>query len=323
MKTIKLALLMFFSVAVASCGGGGGGGGGAAPLAKVEITPANEQSIAANALDSGMVVTDVGELGNSSSKPTTQTAAPNKRVLSRLTTSAVQKIMELRDAPASVTGAMHTYFCNGFDATNGTFSISSSGSTSARLTFTQCDFSGDGEIVNGTMSFSGMVETTDSVSARVSLNLSFSDGISTTTISGAFTFGISGMLAQTVTTTMSGTHLKFTEDAISKEIFDFSSISAYNTGTGFYTDDSDFTFSSSVINGSVTFETVTPFESSGIATYPNSGVMKITGANSTCLRVTVLGNESFVGNQIQFERSTDNCSTYSPATFTTWVLLYP
>lgn len=314
---------MCFSVAVASCGGGGGGGGGATPLAKVEITPANEENITANALDSGMVVTDVGELGNSSFKPTTQTAAPSKRVLSRLTTSAVRKILELRDAPASVTGATLTYFCNDINATNGTFSINSSGSTSARITFSNCDFSGDGEIINGTMSFSSIVGTDDSLSARVSLNLSFSDGISTRAVSGVFTFGISGRLTQTSTTTMSGTYLKFTEAAISKELFDFISISAYNTGTGIYTDDNDFTFSSSAINGSVTFETVTPFESSGVAAYPNSGVMEITGANSTCLRVTVLGNENFVGDQIKFERSMDNCSTFDSPVLTTWAALYP
>lgn len=319
MKIIKLALLVCFSVAVASCGGGGGGGGGVAtPLEKVEITPANEENITANALDSSMGASVMGEFGPMPAKPSIQAAASSKRVLSRLTISAVQKIVAQRNAPASVTGAAVTNTCTG----GGTVSYSSS-TTSAKVTYNNCDYSGGGSTIDGTMSFSDMVIAEDSMSAKVSLNLALSDGLSTMTTSGAYSWSIAGLLSSTWVTILNGAHLKFTEGAISKELFAFSLMSTYDTAAGIYTDDNDFTFSSSAIGGSVTFETVTPFVLSDIATYPNSGVMKIYGANSSCLQVTVLGSEEFTGDQIQFERSADDCATYDSTLLTNWAALYP
>ena len=101
MKTIQLVLVVFFSIAGASCGGGGGGtpSPGATPLAAATITAANEQSVTGAALDAGMGSIMGGSLTPVGVQSSTATAAPNNRVLSRLTTTAVQKIAEYRNAP--------------------------------------------------------------------------------------------------------------------------------------------------------------------------------------------------------------------------------
>jgi len=79
-----------------------------------------------------------------------------------------------------------------------------------------------------------------------------------------------------------------------------------------------FTFSGTRINGTAAFVMTSQLASTG-GLFPSSGSATITGANSTVLKVTVLGDENAApGSQVQLELSTDGGNSYLPATFDTW-----
>lgn len=323
MRTTHSVLAILFSVTVAACGGGGGGdasSGTPAPLAAVTLTAGNELSVTGAAFDTAAGVTDFGSLLPVGVQ--TSTEAPKQRVLSRLTASVVQKMAEQKAAPASVTGAVTIENCNGQNANAGTMQIDTlGGTTAARVTFSNCNF-GTGEVINGNMSFSGMAQTSSSAAGTASIELTITEtGFPTVTISGGFGFTYA-FTTPTELVTLSGTHLTFTQGARSQGIFDFRFETSLNITTNVYTDSSRFTLSSSEIGGSFTVETATPFVTNVPAWFPHSGVAHISGAGSTRLRVTVLGNETeAANNQVKIERSTDGGATYGTPRLTTWAQL--
>lgn len=323
--------MSILTVGLVACGGGSDSAstpaGGGAPVAAITISPANAQSIAGAALDSGMGSLDLGEsLGVVGVE--TSNVVPNNRVLSRLTANAVKKIVEQRSAPESVTGVITILSCSGVagDTASGTFSVDNfDGTTSAQVTFTNCKFD-PSETTNGAMTFSNMVATASSVSGTVSLNLTTTTtGGPAVTVGGGFTFTVTGIDAVTKTTIMTGSGLTMTEGTLTETISNFNFTSSLNSSTRIYTDSANFTLASTALGGSVTFETLTALQTNEANLYPHTGVAHIMGAGSTSLHITILGNETLAGSQVRIDFDADGTAPiiYENTSLVTWATLNP
>ena len=263
---------------LAACGGDDPATGGTPTGAgAVTISSTNAQSVTGAAVDTGMGTIALGEL--SALGVETTNTAPNKRVLSRLTATVVRKIAEQKNAPASVTGVIITLSCVKGDTTSGTFSLDDfDGTTSVKLTFTNCKFDPD-ETIHGSMTISNMESTVSSESGAASLNLTMTEaGRPAVTITGGFTFAITGMGMETETTVMTGSSLTMTEGNLTEGLSNFSFTSSFNFATNISTDNANFTLTSTTVGGSFTFATVTAFQTNLANIYPHIGVGHITGA---------------------------------------------
>jgi len=81
-----------------------------------------------------------------------------------------------------------------------------------------------------------------------------------------------------------------------------------------------FTYANTVINGSITFTTVTPFHTNPGMFHPHAGEAHITGAGMTSLHITVLGEESIaLPLPVQIDVTDSNGVTVT--TFYSWTAL--
>lgn len=312
-------------VGLAACGGGGDSVTAPPPAGGATISAANARAVTGDAIGAGMGSLELGgSLGLVGVE--TSNAAPNNRVLSRLTANAVKKIMEQRSAPESVTGVVTTLPCSGVtgDTASGTFSLDDfNGTTSVQMTFTNCKFDAT-ETTNGTMTFSNLTDTVSGTSGTVSLNLTTTaTGGSAVTVTGGFTFAITGVGTATETTVMTGSSLTMTEGALTETFSSFSFTSVFDINARIYTDSANFTLTSTTLGGSITFETLTPFQSNEVNLYPHVGVVHITGAGSTSLHVTILGNETLGGPQVRIDFDADGATpvVYENTSFVAWSAL--
>ena len=317
---MKLFPVIFTTFFLAACGGGSGDSAvEATPLAAVTLTADNEVLVTGATVETAMGSFELMNLLPVGVETTT--AASNKRVLNKLTTAVVQKVSEYKNAPASVTGVVTVEQC-GSASNSGNVSFDDFGGTTAgKVTFTNCNLFGEGVIINGTVELSGFTESALSAAGNATMNVTVTEpGFPTTNVKGSFSFAINGMGTVAEVSTLTGTHLVITEGTQSQGIFDFNFRSSYNNNTGVSTDTVSFTLSAPAINGSVKFVTQTPFvTATWTSQYPSSGVGTITGAGSTVLRVTALGNEKAAATtQVKIERSTDGGTTYPLTRLVAW-----
>lgn len=317
MKLLPVICTSFFLVA---CGGGGGDSPAApTPLAAVALTAANEISVTGATVETAMGSTELRSLLPVGVEITTATSS--KRVLNRLTTTVVRKISEHKNLPPSVTGAVVSENC-GSAPNSGTVRIDDfGGTTAANVTFSNCNLFADGAIINGTIELSGLTQSSSSATGKAVFDVTVTEtGFPTAQVRGDLSFALSGMGTTAEVSTLTGTHLAVSEGTQNRGIFDFSFRSSYNNNTGVSTDTVGFTLSTEVIEGSVRFETLTPFQTATwTAQYPSSGVGTIAGAGSTVLRVTALGNEkAAASSQVKIERSNDGGANYPFTRFVAW-----
>lgn len=317
MKLLPVICTSFFLVA---CGGGGGDSPAApTPLAAVALTEANEVLVTGVTVEAAMGSTELRSLLPVGVETTT--AISSKRVLSRLTTAVIQKISEHKNSPASVTGAVVAENC-GSAPNSGTYRIDDfGGTTAANATFTNCNLFDNGVIIDGTIEFSGLTESATSAAGKALFNVTVTEpGFPTAQVTGDLSFSVSGMGTTAEVSTLTGTHLAVSEGTQNRGIFDFNFHSSYNNTTGVSTDTANFILSTAVIDGSVRFKTLTPFQTATWTShYPSSGVGTMTGAGFTVLRVTALGNETAAASsQVKIERSNDGGTSYPFTRLVTW-----
>lgn len=300
-------------ISLAACGGGNSssssGNGITLPTAPVTITPTNAPQVAGAAVDAAFGGTSL-PTGVQTSAPAPSAVATVQKV-SRIGHGAVQRIVTQSTTPATVTGVVQSFPCT----LNGTVSFDTAATTSVTMTFNNCsDFAG--ETINGTLSMSGYSSTPPTEAFDVVYNLT----IATTSPANTLTAKGDMHLVINLTTgamTMSGASLSMGNTDATLGNFGLQNYTIAFDATGNVTT-MTFTFASTAINGTAIFDMTTPFVF-GAGMFPSSGAATITGANSTKLKLTVLGDESApVGSQVKLELSTDNGATYASPTYVTW-----
>ena len=310
---LQLIARLSLVIGLTACGGGGGGGGGITlPTAPVTITQQNAPQIAGVAIDtlyggtSLPIATGVQTSATASARSSTSVA----QTVARIGQAAAQQIISQRTETAIVTGAVSTTTCPG----GGTMSVSGSGA-SGSVTYTNCKDLGGVVTINGTVSISNANQIGSIISADAVFNLTVSTvtPANTLTAMGDMHFEIDTV---TLAMTISGNSLAMgnTNPAMGNFGLQNYMISIDTSGNFSVL---SFRFSSTAINGTAVFAMTTPF-AYGAGMFPSSGVATITGANSTVLRITILGDESSGGSQVQLELIIDGGNNWAAPTYHSW-----
>jgi hypothetical protein len=306
---LRLISMAFLLPGLAACGGNGSGTGGLTwPIDPITITQLNVPQIAGAAFDTltGGTPLPAGVSAPLSTTGSSAITIPQK--VAWLGRSAIQQLISLGKPYPSVV----TYVC----VIGGTYSIYKKNSTSEKITYDNCS-NVTGETINGTLNMGNMVTTATSYSADTAFALTFATASPANTMNVDGDMDINMDLATNVET-ISGTNLWMgnTDNALGN-----SQLSNYTIATlvpDMYVTQ-EYAYASSAIGGTVDFQmdAANPFINTG-GVFPSSGVSTITGANSTVIKLTVLGDENAAGNQLQFELSTDGGITYAAPTYDTW-----
>lgn len=320
-----IGLLRWFSIAflttgLIACGGGGGGGGGGGPVGPsptLAIDGANAQEVASTAYQAatgvmasgGLIVGDEVKL-----------APRPKSVLGRFTMNLAKT---LKERQASESAATRTHFNGTFPCTySGTYTYDSDDVTYANITFNNCsDF--PGETINGLISVTVTGSGPTSLSANVSINLTFSEsGFPPVTMSGGYSFSYSEN-ATTASVSINGNSLTISDGTDTITLANFGFTYSEDLFTGDVSASVNFSLTSTGLGGTVTVTTLTPLQAYGYAAYPHAGVVEVVGANNTRCRLTVNGNESYlpVAQQVTIEVDTDGNGTFDVIINTSWAAL--
>lgn len=307
---LSLIAVSGLMIGLTACGGGGSGGGSPAPAA-VTISSTNASQVAGASVDtitgSGGLVTMGVQTSVSAPVPSVVSAVQSA---AKIGEAAVQAVIAQGAAPAIVTGAVVTTYC----AVSGSYSTTSASATSGTITYNNC-VQVAGMTLNGTISISNIVSTASSLSADEVYNLSLTTSspylANTLTIRGDI--HVSDNLT-TGAVTISGTSLSITNTDATLGNFSLRNYSITTDSIGHTT---AMTFAFTVNGETATFAMTTPFVNTG-GLFPSSGAATITGAGSTVLKFTVLGDERAVGNQVMLELSTNGGTTYAAPVYVTW-----
>jgi hypothetical protein len=330
MKTKYIGILLI-GVALSGCGGSGSSSSVPTSTApKVAITSTNQSTITNTAINSA-----TSQLASNSSLSIvggvqTSTTPSNDPVLTQWADFAFNHIANQQNMPAGVAGAVTSYNC-GSTAASGTYTVDTDNTTYITFTFNSCVLGSS--TTNGTMSLSGVsiTKNTAGVITAISANFSFDLTTVTTTTSGSVTYKLVGgfnIAATGIKTTsrkdsISGTTLSASVGTKYATLSNFSFTSTYdNTTTTPSTSSTiDYTYASDLIAAAFDFHTVNALVKNYFDTYPRSGQVIISGANSTAVKVTVVSTDANAGTStgtVQLQLSSDGGATYGTAVTKTW-----
>jgi hypothetical protein len=315
-RSARWVAVAAFSTALVACGGGGGGGSGAStpPSTPIGITAANAESVGTAAL--------IGALGLSSSSAlvavdTSTGATVPPRTISRISAGAAMHARAYLGSPQSLTGVVQTFPCG----ISGDFTVNAADDgTSLTITFNACsDFAG--EVVNGSVSMTGITGTATAFSATFSINLTYSvTGFPDANIAGSYSisFTYSGF---DWTSTVSGSSFSITEGSSSTTLSSFTFSDSYVNTSQIYSTSGNYTIASTDIGGSVTVQTNTPIQQYAYRIRPFAGQITVTGTGNSRVRVTILGDETNAGNDVRFEIDENGDSAYETTIERDWSAL--
>jgi hypothetical protein len=293
------------------CGGGGGGGGGPTgltppPSTPIAITAANISQVADASLAPS--VGGTGAFGASSSA-----AAPesNSRALLR----AMQAVSTQAKKPRSSSGLSDAPD-DGACSVSGSVTITSSG-TSSSIRFNNCSDS-VGQSINGFVSATGVNETATTYAASFSVDITFTEtGSQTLRLVGNFSISETcDALGNNCTGTFSGSSLGAAHGA---EVWFVSSFSITSVENGGFTDvTASYTVSSSDLNGSVQVSTSGPIRFVTGATYPQSGVINVTGAANSSARITINNSNPVDTNAVQVQVDANGDAVFETTNSYSW-----
>jgi hypothetical protein len=306
------------------CGGGGGGGGGPTgltppPNTPVAVTAANATRVSATALKPA--VGGGGALGTVTGLETT--AAPQTRAVTRALLAVARDSQTQLSASQSVVGAAaQTFQC----ALSGsvTADISADG-TSGTFTFNACsDIAG--ETISGSASATGVSAVSDGSGSRFSGNfradITFTvTGFAPLRIVGDFSIVENCNTSNDCTSSFTGTSLGAQQGNETWFITSFAINEALVYSTQNVTVTFNYTVSSTALNGSVAVTTSTPVQMQTRARHPYAGVVVATGANSSKVRLTVIGSDPTAPGQVQIEVDANGDGTYESSTLYSWSTL--
>jgi hypothetical protein len=323
MSRSRLCLLAVSSLifGLTACGGGGSsgaGGGSVLPTAPVVITQTNTPKVAGAAVNTIAKSTSLPFAVQTTALTPAPSAVSNAQMLADIGITSARKSFLQGAAPAIVTGVMITNNC----LVSGTISAPQAAPTTATpgvITFTNCS-DVTGITFNGTLSVSNWVAlTAPAFSADIVFNLTVvtTTPANTLTVTGDMHVSVDSLS----NTTISGSSLTITNTLATLGNLGIKNYSITHDALRNLTA-MTFQFASSAIGGTATFTMITPFKKTAPGVYPSSGSATITGASSTVLRITALGNETApVGSQVMMELSTDGGVTYAAPTYSTWAII--
>ncbi len=282
---ISLPTLLF----IYGCGGGGGGGGSAGSgitysgsLSQATIDGNNAETIATGTYTGGQIGSVVGGFG---AVRETGIDRPRYLQLTQAIEEAIRQI-DVHAPPGVVVSGAVSEFNDSIPGSCGgsaSFSIQindSTGAFSGNISFN--NFCSEGTTINGTASFSGIVDINHEISQ---FTLTFT---SLTGTIGADSFTLDG----TITLYLSSTSFTAMMDMRQRD---------NNTGKVYWVN--NFEMTASVISGNLEFsvsgrfydpdygyvvvETTTPFRINSGQSWPSQGVMICTGNNNTKARLMV------------------------------------
>jgi hypothetical protein len=341
----KLIIALALSVGVlAGCGGGGssGSGGGSSTQAKVSISTTNQSTIANTAINSAAQSVSGSGLSLVGGVQTTGTPIDD-HVLNKLADFAFNKIAEHESTPLSVTGVTTVVSPNPCTSGNITYDTDGTSANNYAYTYFTVSYnncvSGTGSSAitqSGTVSLSNLTITKNGsaitgISATFTFNWTISNASNTAGIYGGFTIASTGINSISRRDSISGTSLNFKLNAQYETLSNFAFVSTYNntiTPHG-YSDTVDYSFASDVILAGFDFHTVIPLVRTVVTgvvqTYPSSGQVVISGANSTRLRVTLLAtsgsNVAGTSSGLVSLELDQGTGTYGTAVNRTWAQL--
>lgn len=334
MKHPSFAYSLSVLVLIAGCGGGGGGGSNDntastvvaitssnAPQASSEAANSSSQTIGAAGTGSD-VITGVAVQADSDGRPSIASLVIDQILLIDRHSAQL--------APAVATGAVisEAISCTG----GGNVSVSwndadndsdLSAGDSFSLTFNSCIE--EGIILNGGMSLTGLTLYGDpdivaawSLGATVSFS-SFQASFAgdTATLNGDISLRAETSNGINVETELSGNSLSLQENGRTTTLRSFSYAFIEDLNTLQYTLTASGSLQSSRLGGTVTFSTPNLLTGQNIAVnWPTSGSMKITGANSSSVTLTVLG-----GDDVRLDVDSDGDGLADDTIFSTWTAL--
>jgi hypothetical protein len=305
---LRLIPVLLLLSGLAACGGSGSATSGyPLPTEPITITQQNAHQVAGAAFDALTGVTPLPAGVTVSLYTSGPNAISITQKVAWLVQQATEKLANLGTTPPTVLDLN----C----PVSGTITLNVTSATSEIVTYNNCS-NVAGETINGTVTLSNLETATQYQSDNV-FNLTFTTAspANTTTAKGDMQF-IEDFAS--VVKTISGDNMWMVNTDTSVGNFE---IQTYTIAT-FGADGPAtlvYDYGSSVIGGIANFhqDGTHPFINTG-GIFPSSGIATITGTNSTVIKLTVLGDENAVGNQLQFEFSTDGGITYAAPTYDTW-----
>ena len=322
-KIFVCLLAMGVTALLGACGGGGGGDPwnysppvGTAPTTPIAITTVNSQDVASEAYTS-FAVSQSGTAFTSSQAgaPTSPTPVGVQTTSSVSLLDATRKVLEIYNPrqPQIVSGAVMSCDVGTITYPDSEFGI---------ISFNSCDLGGI--VFNGQIRFTGTATATSFNGSLTYNNFSVSENdVVLLSIHGQM-----NIVASYTTGDESGTYsgsllaTTFGDEVIDLVDFDFSySINGANETTASMT----YTVNSTLLGGSVTVATTTPLQYYPGYDHPYAGVIVITGAGDSKVRMTVDGGPNVYGeiyDTVTIDTDSDGDGNYDNGTINrTWAQL--
>jgi hypothetical protein len=305
---LRLIALLLLPIVLSACGGSGSANSGLTwPIDQVMITQPNATQVAGAAFDAL-----TGGIPLAASPPPLSTSGATAVSMSQKLDWLGQSAMQLLNPPLKPYPKAITSNCT----VSGTLSANIKNSSSEVVTYNNCS-NVAGETINGTLRLSGLTRSATYNSADLLFDLTF------TIASPADTMNVIGNMnialdSSADVAVISGTDLWMGNSDAALGNYELLNYTMATYAADVYVT-RVYTFASSAIGGKADFQMdgTNPFVNTG-GIFPSSGIATISGANSTVIRVTILGDETAAGNQLQFELSTDGGTSYAVPFYDTW-----